>query len=239
MLPAETGTTASSEPPPAAAPVETISPRRAPDLLSSVCHDLKDPLASIVMGAGFLRRALPPEDQAALRVVEAIHRAADRMSQLISSFSDLARLETHELTLDVRPHDIEGLVRAAFETFASEAAAQNVAVSMELAPELPTVPCDRERMLQVLRHLSASALRVVPERGSIVVGGSTDPSGALQLRVIAKRGTGPGSRRIGSEPPKPALALARGLVELHGGSLTVVGDGDSLTLAVLLPRVRA
>jgi signal transduction histidine kinase len=239
MLPAETAAALSAEPPPGPAPAETISPRRAPDLLSSVCHDLKDPLASIVMGAGFLRRALSPEDQAAQRVVEAIHRAAERMSQLISSFSDLARLETHELTLEVHPLDVGALVKAAFEAFVADAAAQNVVVSLELEPVLPTVPCDRDRVLQILRHLTASALRVVPERGTIVVVGAADATGGARIQVVAKRGPGPTSRRIGSEPPKPAMALAKGLIELHGGSLTAVGDGDALTLTFVLPRGRA
>lgn len=238
MLPAETGVATAPEPP-APTPVESVSPRRAPDLLSSVCHDLKDPLASIVMGAGFLRRSLSPEDKAAQRVVEAIHRAADRMSQLITSFADLARLETHELTLEVLPHDLGAIVKAAFEQFVAEATAQNVPVSLELDPGLPTLPCDRERMLQILRHLTASALRVVPEGGCIVIAADTGASGAVRIQVLAKRAPGPSARRIGSEPPKPALALARGLIELHGGRLAVATDGDALTLSFALPRGRA
>jgi signal transduction histidine kinase len=239
MLPAETGVATATEPS-APTPVETISPRRAPDLLSSVCHDLKDPLASIVMGAGFLRRSLPSEDLPAQRVVEAIHRAADRMSQLITSFADLARLETHELTLDVRPEDTGAIVKAAFELFVADAKAQNIPVSLELEPGLPTLPCDRERVLQIFRHLAASALRVVPEGGSMaIVADTVAGGGGVRIEVVAKRGRAPGSRSIASEPPKPALALARGFIELHGGSLAVVGDGNTLTLSFDLPRGRA
>jgi signal transduction histidine kinase len=238
MLPAETRAAAAIEPS-APTPVETISPRRAPDLLSSVCHDLKDPLASIVMGAGFLRRSLSPDDLPVQRVVEAIHRAADRMSQLITSFSDLARLETHELTLDVRLHDVGAIVRSAFEHLVAEATPQNALVSLELDPALPTLPCDRERVMQILRHLTASALRVVPEGGSVVLVADAGAGGAARIKVVAKRGPAPTSRRIGSEPPKPGLALARGLIELHGGSLAVAGDGDTLTLSFALPRERA
>jgi signal transduction histidine kinase len=236
MLPAETAAPAAESPGPTIA--ETISPRHAPDLLSSVCHDLKDPLASIVMGAGFLRRSLSHEDLAAQRVVEAIHRAADRMSQLIMSFSDLARLETRELTLEVQPHDVGAIVRAAFEQFVVDAAAQNVPASLELDPAIPPLPCDRERLLQILRHLTASALRVVPGGGCVVVRAETKAGGSVRIQVVAKRGPGSSSRRIGSEPPKPAIALARGLIELHGGSLAVAGDGETLTLSFDLPRGR-
>jgi signal transduction histidine kinase len=214
----------------------TSSPLRAPDLLSSVCHDLKDPLASIVMGAGFLRRALSPEDAAAQRVVEAIHRAADRMSQLITNFSDLARLEMHDLTLELQPQDIGALVTTAFEKFATDAAAQVVEVSLEVEPGLPTLACDRQRVLQILGYLGASALRVVPEGGTIVVAARSEDQGPVRIEVVARRRPGPSSRRIVSEPPKPALALARGLLELHGAGLHVAGDEDALRLSFALQR---
>src|SRR5579864_4930697 len=53
------------------------------DLVSIVCHDLKDPLASIVMGAGFLKKGVSAEDTAGRRVVEAISRSAERMGLVI------------------------------------------------------------------------------------------------------------------------------------------------------------
>src|SRR5580692_6718048 len=61
------------------------------DLASVLCHDLKDPLASVVMGAGFLQKVLPPEDDGVRRVVNAIARSADRLGQIITDFHDLAK----------------------------------------------------------------------------------------------------------------------------------------------------
>jgi signal transduction histidine kinase len=207
---------------------------RTPDLLSAVCHDLKDPLASIVMGAGFLRRTLPSEDQTAQRVVDAIHRAAERMSQLITNFSDLARIERNELVLEKRPHEIGAIVTAAFEQLGVDAAVQGVPLSLALGERLPTISCDHRRVLQILRHVGIAALSVIPEGGSIAVACAAETGGA-RVEVVANRRPGPTSRRIVAEPPRPAVALARGLVELHGGQLTVVGDGDSLRLAFVLP----
>ena len=90
-------------------------------------------------------------------------------------------------------------------------------------------------MLQTLRHLGTAALSVVPEGRSITVACAAEGGGA-RVEVVAKRRPGPASRRIVAEPPRPALALAQGLIELHGGKLTVVGDGDSITLAFVLPE---
>ena len=233
MQPPDGGATAA---PQVADIMETI---RTPDLLASVCHDLRAPLASIVMGAGFLRRALSPEDQAARRVVEAIHRAADGMNQAITTFSDLARLQMHELTLEMGPHDFGAIVKSVFDEVVAEPSAQGMAISLELGPDIPTVPCDRERMVQILRQLTGAALRVVPDRGTLVIGARTDGSGSVRVDAVIRRHGEPNARRITSEPPKPTLALARGLIELHGGKLAVAGDADALTMSFALPHEQA
>jgi signal transduction histidine kinase len=211
---------------------------RTPDLLSSVCHDLRAPLASIMMGAGFLRRALSPEDLAARGVVEAIHRAADGMSQAITMFSDLARLEMHDLTLEIGSHDIGAIVQSIHDELVAAPSALDVPIALELEPGLPMLPCDKERVAQILRQLAAAALRVTPDRGSLLVRVATHGSGSVRVEVIARRHADAGSRRITTEPPKPALALARGLVELHGGSLAVAGDPDTFTISIELPLDR-
>jgi signal transduction histidine kinase len=207
-----------------------------PDLLASICHDLKAPLASIVMGAGFLRQVVPPDNAAALRVVDAMRRASERMSQLIVSFSDLAKLEMHDLTLQLRSYDIEAIVRSAFEQFVPEATAQGVPVSLELGTYVPTqrLTCDRDRVLQIFRHLTTSSLRVVPEGGTIVIRVDTDAAGLARIELAAKSPIGPDSRRIATEPSKPDLAIARGLIELHGGRLAVVGDENALSFTFTL-----
>ena len=193
----------------------------------------------MMMGAAFLRRTLSAEDQAAQRVVEAIYRAADRMSQLIVSFGDLGRLETGELELRIEPHDVGEIVQAAFDQLAAEAKAQNLATSLELEPGLPPARCDRDRMLQILRQLGVSVLRIAPEGGSIVVAVGGDTAGATRFQVVARRAPGRGSRPLGAELPKPSLTLAKGLIELHGAHLAVARDGDTLTLSFALPGGRA
>jgi len=214
----------------------TSSPHVNPDLLSSICHDLKAPLASIVMGAGFLRKVVSPDNVAALRVVDAIGRASERMGQLIVSFSDLAKLEMHDLTLQVRPYDMDAIVRTAVEQFIPDATTQGVTVSLELGGGTSTheIACDRERVLQIFRHLTTCALRVVPDNGTVAVRVVKDDSGLTRFEVQGKPPGVPHSRRIATEPSKPDLAIARGLVELHGGRLEVASDENALTLTFTL-----
>jgi nitrogen-specific signal transduction histidine kinase len=230
MFPAEISTTVAPS-----KPSEPVSPGRERDLLSTICHDLRAPLASIVMGTGFLRRVLPPEEAAALRVVESMMRSADRMGQLIAAFHDLGRLQSRDLTLSFQSLDVEAVARVAFQQ--SVDAAQGVVATFEVGPGLAglVVSCDRERLVQSLKLLASSALRVLPEGGTLALRADVSVGGGVRFVVEARHG-GPGCRPIVAEPPKPELALAKGLIELHDGSLEQTGDAERLTFAFTLPH---
>jgi signal transduction histidine kinase len=206
-----------------------------PSLLASVCHDLKEPLSSIVMGTSFLRRTVRADDAAARKVLDVVHRAAERMGQVITSFADLARLEAGELLLNVARQDAGVTIAEAFDEVRSEATALGIPVSLQVDPELPIVPCDRDRLRQGLLHLFRAALRATPDGAQLAVAARAEGTGGVHVEVTARRGTASGSKPIRQEGGKPALAIARGLVALHGASLTVSGDGDVATWSFTLP----
>jgi len=222
--------------PSAEAPVQSLVPQRPTSLLSSVCHDLKAPLASIVLGAGFLQRALPTEDGASRRVAEAIGRAADRMNEFIAVLSDLARLESRDVTLDVRPHVVASILRQACERIHPQALAQGVPLGVDAEPEIDalTVRCDEARLQQALRYLVTCALRVVPEGGTLALRARREAMFFVRFTVEAERGSTQGCRAIQAVPPQPELAVARGLVELHGGALVVSSSREMLSLSFAL-----
>jgi signal transduction histidine kinase len=223
-------------PPEGAQPARTASPRLSPDLLSSICHDLKAPLASIVMGAGYLLQVLPPEDKSARRVADAMRRASERMSQLVVSFSDLAKLEMHELVLQRRAYEVQSLVQAAYDLAARDAEAQGVSFSLALAAEAGglRVECDRDRLLQAFRHLAACALRVVPDGGTTTLRVTVEGDGRVLFVLEAVPRSGPEARRISTELPKPDLAIGTGLVALHGSELEVELSGERAALSFVL-----
>ncbi len=202
-------------------------------LLASVCHDLRTPLASIQMGVGFLRRVLQPDEVAGLRVVEAMHRSVQHMSQLIESFTDLARIQAHELTLDLGMHDVADMMRGAHERLAPDARAHGVPLAFEdqTACAGLLLPCDRERLVQCLRRLASCALRAVAEGGTLSMRARAGEDQFVRFEVEAR------SRRL-AELAKPDLAIARGLIELHGGCLAVTADRERLRLSFALPRDR-
>ncbi|MGH7436784.1 MAG: sensor histidine kinase [Polyangiaceae bacterium] len=208
------------------------------DLLSSVCHDLKAPLASMTMGVAFLRRVLPRTDEPTSRVVDALHRASARMSRTIASFSDLAKLQMGELELDIRAVMLGEILQSAFDTCLPEARSEKVALSLDVDPAASSLrlSCDRARVVQALWQLYVCASRVVPASGAVTLRARHDKEGGVaRLEVEASRPADLAVRPIGTDLSKPELTIARGLVTLHRGRLDVAVHGDSLMLSFSLP----
>ena len=203
------------------------------DLISIVCHDLKDPLASIVMGAGFLRKTVSADDGAARRVVDAIARSTDRMSQVISDFHDLAKLEAGRITLDLRPWDVTAILRAALPTFEPKARERGVRLELEV-PQTPLVALsDRARLLQVVSKLVGNAIKFTGAEGRVVIRAG-ERGESVRIAVTDTRARHPAPidcpRSSTTRPTRAArprdgpglgLAIAQGLLELQGSKIEV------------------
>lgn len=241
-------------------PRDATADRWESDLLASVCHDLKTPLASLVMGVAFLRRVLPAEQASALRVVDAMHRSGQRMDRLIESFSSLAKLQSGNLRLQLGLHDVAVLAREACQRFTPEASAQGTTLSLEDLGDSEGIllPCDGERLVQALVAMASCALRVLPEDGSLAirlkvahslvrfeVEARLDPDRSRRDEV-PKQPSGPTSQNgaqrksqpLTAKLPVPELAIANGLIALHGAQLEIIRDDERLELSCSLPRDR-
>ena len=222
------------------------------DLLSIICHDLKDPLASIVMGAGFLRKVIPPDEQfaSARRIVEAIARSSDRMNRVIGDFYDLGKLEAGQIAIDMQPHDMLAIARASFEVFSPLAKAKTLAI--DFSPPASTEPlhvkCDRARILQVLAKVLENAIKFTPEGGAItlavaVKGSDVEVSvtdtgrGMTEERrptVFNREANWMATPRDG---PGLGLAIAKGFLDLHRGAIGVdSAPGKGARFWFTLPR---
>lgn len=219
------------------------------DLVSIVCHDLKDPLASIVMGAGFLKKTVASDEGgAARRVVDAIARSADRMSQVVTDFHDLAKIEAGTLAVEARPCDLEQVVRGALLPFQTLASERGVRVQIEGGRESLQAKCDRARLAQIVGKLVGNAIKFTPEGGTVVV--RMEAHDAMVRVTVRDTGRGIAAERLPTifdrennqrqsprDGPGLGLAIARGLVELQGGRIEVTSDmGKGSTFAFTLPR---
>jgi signal transduction histidine kinase len=226
---------------------EGTAPAEA-DLISIVCHDLKDPLASIVMGAGFLRKTISADDGAGRRVVEAIARSTERMSQVIGDFHDLAKLESARITLDLRPWDVVAVLQAALPTFEPKARERGVRLELEV-PALPLIALsDRARLLQVVTKLVANAIKFTNPDGRVVIRAAEERGVARITVTDTGRGIpadrlssifdhGANARRTPRDGPGLGLAIAQGLLQLQGSKIEVesrVDEGSSFSFTLPL-----
>ena len=216
--------------------------------LSVVCHDLKDPLAAVLMGAAFLLKTMPvdPANPRARRMVEAIARSGERMNGLMRNLVDFMRLEGGRIEVDAAPCEVAALLDAAAAKLRPAAEAKEVAIVTAVSPGLKAL-CDAERFGQIVYQLGVNAIRYAPRNSDVTVRGDSE-GGAARI-TIRDRGPGIGGERLANifdpywharQSPRDGtglgLAIAKGLVEAQGGRLEVqTAPGAGSTFGFTLP----
>ena len=215
---------------------------------ANVSHELRTPLTLLL---GPLRDARAgPEQRISSRHLPAMHRSAERLLSLVDELLDLARLDAGRLRLRVAETDLVALARRTTSAFASRAEHEGLALNFEAQPERLDAWVDAERVEQILSNLLTNAFKFTPEGGRIEVTIQKGDGTA----VLSVRDTGSGisadmlphvferfrqaydastRHHVGAGI---GLALARELVTLHAGSISVestTGVGSMFT--VLLP----
>lgn len=215
------------------------------DLLAVVSHDLRNPLSTIVSGASIVE-TLGVADARLTRAAELIQRAAGHMTHLITDLLDLVRIQTGKLVVDRRPCDIDAIVADAVETLTPLAATKQQTLVAETAAGVQ-VPCDRERVIQVLSNLVGNAVKFTPAGEQIALRAEADPAGVRFS--IADRGPGiPGddlphvfdrywqAKKTARLGIGLGLSIAKGIVDAHGGRIWAESEpGRGSTFFFTLP----
>lgn len=222
--------------------------RARDEVLRVVSHDLRNPLSTITMSAQIL---LDPEigltEEQRLRQLQVIIRSSARMDRLIQDLLDISRLEAGQLALDLHLHNAERLLREAAELHSSQAIPKHLTLEYRAEENLPAVLVDRDKILQVLANLIGNAIKFTPENGSITM--AVEPMDG-QLRFVVSD-TGPGvppqqlddlfrpfwqGRRGGRDGAGLGLAISKGIVEKHGGSIWAESaEGSGMRVYFTLP----
>jgi two-component system sensor histidine kinase BaeS len=216
--------------------------RTREQLLSSVAHDLRNPLNTFAMSAGLLREDVDRGDVdrgRATALLQRMDRAVERMQHLIEDLAEAGRVDSRRVDLVLRDAPAERIVRESLAAAESLAAERGAALEAGEIDASAAVSADRVRLVQAFAKLVGYALRVTGDGATVRVSaaGRGDhvaftfmalPGSAARGATFASSAEGRGGL---------ALLLARGLVELHGGSVTVEAD-DRLVVTAVLPRAR-
>ena len=231
---------------------------RRSDLVTYLAHDLKTPLTSVI-GYLSLLDEVPdmPEAQRVRYTGVALDKAC-RLERLVNEFFDITRYSLTNIELELAPVDLAGLlVQLSDEFYPALAAHGNVAQvtvagtarTVEQPGEPLMVTADAARLARVFGNLLRNAIAYSDEgtpvevgavagEGSVVVTvsdtGATIPSHKLRaifdrfFRLDESRGSATGGAGLG-------LAIAREIVELHGGTISAASEDGRTTFTVELP----
>ncbi len=196
------------------------------ELVAWASHDLRTPLANMQAMLEALEDGLAaPEDY-----LPALRDQVRTLSTLVDDLFELARIDSGALTLELHEAELAGLVDGCLRGVAAEARARQVELESRVDSSI-VVRCAPEKVERVLQNLLANALRHTPSDGSVAVFVEPGPN-AVQVTV---EDSGDGLSRESQarmferfwrgDPARSArgaglgLAIARGLVEAHGGRI--------------------
>jgi PAS domain S-box-containing protein len=221
--------------------------RTRDEVLAVVSHDLRNPLSVIDMCATSLLDKLPPDDPSARNLVRTIESSTVWMNRLIEDLLDVARMEAGRLTLERHLHDMVRVISEATVMLEPLIAEKSLTLREDLPEYLPRANVDARRIVQVLENLVSNAVKHTARGGEISIRaaaadgevhvavrdtGSGIPSESLPHlfdRFWQARGARRGGAGLG-------LAIAKGIVEAHGGRIWVESEvGVGSTFAFSLP----
>ena len=224
--------------------------RAKDDFLATVSHELRTPLSAILLWANILRghRLEPKQLEEGLATILA---SAKSQQKLIDDLLDTARIAAGKIRLNPQDVDVGALAVAAAETILPAAEAKGVSVETEGQGGGIVVSADADRLRQVLWNLLTNAVKFTPAGGRVRVKVEADGASA-RLRVVdTGQGIGAGflprvfepfTQADAGDPRHPGglglgLAIAKNLVELHGGTIRAEspGPGRGATFTVELP----
>jgi signal transduction histidine kinase/ActR/RegA family two-component response regulator len=226
--------------------------RAKDEFLSILSHELRTPLNAILGWSAMLRQRTLSEDKV-LRALETIERNAKSQAQLIEDILDISRIITGKLRLQVRPVNLVPVIESAIESVRLAAEAKSIRLQSRLDSQAGLLLGDANRLQQVVWNLLSNALKFTPKDGRVEIRLQRVNSHAEI--TVSDTGSGISSdflpfvfdrfRQHDSTTTRSygglglGLAIVRQLVELHGGTVTVVspGIGQGTTFTVTLPAM--
>ncbi|GAC1337798.1 MAG: hypothetical protein NVS2B9_10540 [Myxococcales bacterium] len=239
------------------------------NFLATVSHELRTPLTSVIGYSEMLLAGLAGElNEEQKDYLKTILEKGESLLRLISSILDLSRIEARGVQLVRKPTQLEDLVQGAMESVLPQSLKKKLKLHTQVAPGLPKVVIDAEKLRQCLVNLLSNSVKFTPAGGQITVTaglaerapGIAGPFGSAGYFQIAVEDNGIGIARELQEKVFDTffqadssasreyggaglgLSIVKSYIEAHGGEVAVrsdAGRGSTFTLTVPIEPVSA
>lgn len=223
--------------------------------LATVTHELRTPLNLVINNMDFMRvgvfGGITGEQRERL---DQTIRSAEHLLYLINDLLDVSKIEAGEMRLSIQPADVYPIIEDALDSAAPLLESKPaIAISADIASDLPLVPLDARRARQIFTNLITNAIKYT-EQGEVHFSAQIDRS--RQMLRVQVRDTGIGIpleeqdrifeafersqnvRQLAIEGTGLGLAITRFLVQAHGGQISLQSEpGVGSTFTVLLPLI--
>ena len=218
------------------------------NMMADIAHELRNPIAVLQANLeAVVDGVLPPTAENLQPLLD----QSQLLSRLVDDLRTLALAESGQLSLNRAPTDPAEIVRSVVLQFTPQAEARRVTLQSAIAPNLPRVALDSQRIAQVLGNLLSNAIRHTPESGNIECRLTRDTNAKQVMFVVSDTGSGispealphiferfyraDSSRSRAGGGTGLGLSIAKQLVELHGGRIwaeSEPGNGTQVTFAL-------
>jgi signal transduction histidine kinase len=212
------------------------------ELVAAVSHDLRTPLAATRALIEALADGVATDPQTEERYLSSAGRELEHLSRLVDDLFELARIDAGVLDLTLEEASLHDMVSDTISSFQPQAQRKGVHLVGGISGDVDPVLANPPRLQRVLHNLVSNALRHTPADGTVTLRAApegdvarvevSDTGGGIAAedlpRVFERSFRGEQSRTRPGEGDTPGaglgLAIARGLVEAHGGTMDVQSE---------------
>ncbi|MBA2538130.1 MAG: PAS domain-containing protein [Deltaproteobacteria bacterium] len=158
------------------------------DFVANVSHELRTPVSVIRANAETLLAGAKDDPVMAPKLIDGLHRNAERLARILTDLLDLSRLEAGQYRLELTPVPVGALAEQSMTAVEPQAAKRNVKVSITVSDEL-VVKADAKALDQILVNLIDNGVKYTRPDGNVWIEARPDADGAIRIEV---RDDGPG-----------------------------------------------
>jgi signal transduction histidine kinase len=202
--------------------------RHKSDFLATMSHELRTPLNSII-GFSDVLKEIETLNSRQRRYVQNIQKSGRDLLEMINDILDLAKMESGKMEIRPSEFTVDAVVSAQCDMVLSLTEEKNIDLNVHIAPGLPMLFQDQNKVQQILNNLLSNAIKFTPEGGRIDVSARRDERGMLEL-TVADTGVG-----IAEEDREVIFEKFRQSVARHNGgdNLTREFSGTGLGLSIV------